>query len=240
MKKIIVTGSDGFIGKELVKVLKNDSNNIVYEIDRKTGSEANDIESIMNNTHIDVVFHLAAQTSVFNKDIDQIIQDNILTFVTVANACQKHKTKLVYASSSTANPQNTTSLYGLSKKFNEDYARLYCPDATGVRLHNVYNETTPREGTLMWHILNDDVICLFNNGENKRHFTLVDDAVKGIIKAANLNLQLVNCFGDECLTIKEFVDKHNTGNKKVVLLNQIRELDKEEQQIDKKLVNIIS
>ena len=70
MKHIIVTGSEGFIGKELVKALKSDVNNVVYEVDRKIGIEADNIESIINNHHIDVVYHLAAQTSVFNKDID--------------------------------------------------------------------------------------------------------------------------------------------------------------------------
>lgn len=238
MKHIIVTGSSGFIGKELVKVLKSDSNNIVYEVDRKIGIEVNDIESIINNHHIDVVYHLAAQTSVFNKDINQIIKDNILAFVTVANACQKHNIKLVYASSSTANPLNTTSLYGLSKKFNEDFAQIYCPTATGVRLHNVYNETTPREGTLMWHINNDDVITLYNNGENKRYFTEVKYAVNGLIYASSLNNKLVNCYNPDLITIKNFTELHNKHNKKIILLNETRELDKEIQYINNNLLNI--
>lgn len=237
-KNVIVTGSDGFIGKQLVKQLKKDMNN-VYEIDRKRGIEADSIESILANNNINVVFHLAAQTSVFNDNIDLVIADNIITFVKIANLCNKYNVKLVYASSSTANPENITSIYGLSKKFDEDYAKLYCPKATGIRLHNVYSETNPREGTLMWHILNDDEIKLYNNGENKRHFTYIDNAVKSIIKAADSNLQLVNCFDEKCLTIKEFVDKHNKHNKKVVLLNQIRELDKEEQLIDNSIINII-
>lgn len=238
MKHIIVTGSSGFIGKEFVKVLKSDSNNIVYEVDRKIGIEADSIESIIDTNQIDIVYHLAAQTSVFNKDINQIIKDNILAFVTVANACQKHNIKLVYASSSTANPLNTTSLYGLSKKFNEDYARLYCPDATGVRLHNVYNEITPREGTLMWHVNNDDVITLYNNGQNKRYFTEVKYAIKGFIYAAGLNENLVNCYNPKLMTTKQFTDIHNKHNKKIILLNETRELDKEIQYINNDLLNI--
>ena len=238
MKHIIVTGSSGFIGKELVKVLKSDSNNIVYEVDRKIGIEADSIESIIDANQIDIVYHLAAQTSVFNKDINQIIKDNILAFVTVANLCNKYNIKLVYASSSTANIENITSLYGLSKRFDEEYAKLYCQSATGVRLHNVYSETTSREDTLMWHINNDDVITLYNNGENKRYFTEVKYAVKGLIYASSLNNKLVNCYNPDLITIKNFTKLHNKHNKKIILLNKTRELDKEIQYINNDLLNI--
>lgn len=235
---IIVTGSDGFIGKELVKTLTQDLNNNVFEVDRKRGIEVDSIESIIKKKHIDLIYHLAAQTSVFNKDNAQIIKDNIVAFVTVVDLCNKYNIKLVYASSSTANPLNTTSLYGLSKKFNEDFAQIYCPTATGVRLHNVYSETTPREGTLMWHINNDDVITLYNNGENKRYFTEVKYAVKGLIYASSLNNKLVNCYNPDLITIKNFTELHNKHNKKIILLNETRELDKEIQYINDDLLNI--
>lgn len=237
-KNIIVTGSEGFIGKELVKTLKKDKNNVIFEVDRKKFLEADSIEFIFINNKIDLVYHLAAQTSVFNKDIEQVILDNILCFVKIVELCNKYNAKLVYASSSTANPINITSIYGLSKKFDEDYAKIYCPTATGIRLHNVYSETNPREGTLMWHILNDSVITLYNNGENKRHFTHISDAVNGLIYASHSNEKLLNCYGPSDLTIKEFVDKHNVKNKKVVLLNEKREFDKEEQLIDDNIENI--
>jgi nucleoside-diphosphate-sugar epimerase len=38
-------------------------------------------------------------------------------------------------------------MYGMSKRFNEQFAKAYCPSATGVRLHNVYGRE-PRQGTL--------------------------------------------------------------------------------------------
>lgn len=239
-KNIIVTGSDGFIGKELVKELKNDVNNNVLEIDRKSLTEVDYVELLFTLYDIDIVYHLAAQTSVFNTNHAQIIKDNIDCFVKIVDICNKYGTKLVYASSSTANNVNTTSLYGLSKKFNEDYAKLYYPEAVGVRLHNVYDEDHPREGTLMWHVLNDDVIRLYNKGDNRRHFTHVKDAVKGLICAENSKVKLVNCFNPEILTTKEFVNLHNKFNKKVELLDEIRDLDVLEQQVDESIPNILN
>ena len=134
-------------------------NHHVITIDRKINLEASNIVNMLDN--VDAVIHLAAQTSVFNTNTEQICEDNITTFIKIANACNDKHVKLVYASSSTANNCNTTSLYGLSKRFDEEYASIYCPSATGVRLHNVWSEN-PREGTLMWCLLNKENTVLFN------------------------------------------------------------------------------
>src|SRR5699024_4152418 len=148
---VIVTGSEGFIGKVLcLELLKRGVE--VIRVDRKNGYEASDIGELLKNGGIDCVFHLAAQTSVFNENLEQIRKDNIDTFMRVANACNQYHVKLVYASSSTANPENTTSMYGISKYFDEQYASIYCKAATGCRLYNVYSPT-PRERTLLWFLL---------------------------------------------------------------------------------------
>ena len=119
----------------------------MVRIDRHLGIEAKDIGNYLD-ADVVAVFHLAAQTSVFNDDLRQIAHDNINTFMEVVEQCNKHRIKLVYASSSTANDGNTTSLYGLSKRFDEKFADLYSENATGVRLHNVYGPN-PRPGTLL-------------------------------------------------------------------------------------------
>ena len=154
MKKIIVTGSEGFIGKALCRELSKRGVEVIG-IDRKNGTEASNVHELLKKGDIDCVFHLAAQTSVFNENLEQIRKDNIDTFMSVANACNLYRVKLVYASSSTANPVNTTSMYGISKHFDEQYASVYCKTATGCRLHNVYSPN-PRERPLLWFLLNEE------------------------------------------------------------------------------------
>ena len=239
-KNIIVTGSDGFIGKYLVTELKKDPANKVFEVDRKNYFEVDYIELLFIKYDIDIVFHLAAQTSVFNENHLQVVKDNIDSFVKIVDLCEKYGTKLVYASSSTANIKNTTSIYGLSKRFDEEYAKLYSTVATGVRLHNVYHENNPREGTLMWHVLNDNPIKLWNNGNNIRHFTHVNDAVNGLIKAVNSNELLVNCYDPKVMTTLEFVKEHNVNKTPIVLLNEVRDRDKYEQEVDETITNILN
>ncbi len=234
---IIVTGSDGFIGQALAKKLKT-MGHFVYCLDRKSNTEADSINAIIDNFNIDIVFHLAAQTSVFNQNKKDIIRDNIDTFVKISDACKNHGVKLVYASSSTANMNNITSLYGMSKMFDELYAKLYFPEATGVRLHNIYSEN-PRTGTLMWHALNDDIVKLYNNGQNKRCFTYIDDAVNGLIYAAFSKLPLYNCVNQEEITTEQFVQKiNNYKNIKYQLCPEKRNLDNSYQHVDNSIPTI--
>ena len=84
---MIVTGSEGFIGKALCRELaKRDVE--VIGLDRKSGIEATKVCELLKNGGIDCVFHLAAQTSVFNGNLEQIRKDNIDTFMRVADSCE--------------------------------------------------------------------------------------------------------------------------------------------------------
>lgn len=203
MKKAIITGSEGFIGKFLCARLNGLFD--VIRIDTKTGGDAVRIEPLLAQGDIDAVFHLAAETSVFNDRLDDIERENIHAFIAVATACHRHGVKLVYASSSTANACNTTSMYGMSKRFNEQFAKAYCPSATGVRLHNVYGRE-PRQGTLLYNLLHGPC-TIYNGGRNVRHFTYIGDAAEALIYAYGSNRQLVNVRNPKSNTVREFCDE---------------------------------
>lgn len=234
-QNIVVTGAFGFIGKELVKQLKLNPSNKVYEVDKKFGTNAKNIEFLINYYNIDTIYHLAAQTSVFNENLEDIVDDNILVFVRLAKICNDRGIKLVYASSSTANNCNTTSLYGLSKRFDEEFAKIYCPSATGVRLHNVYGPNQ-REGTLLWCLLNQDETVLYNNGNNTRCFTYIDDAVKGLLLASQTSGGLYNCVNPEKITIKEFAD---LVGKPYKLTDKVRDKDNIDQSVNRSIPDIL-
>lgn len=90
------SGSEGFIGKALCQELAK-RNVEVIGIDRKNGTEASKVCELLKYGDIDCVFHLAAQTSVFNGNLEQIRKDNIDTFMCIADACNQYHVKLVYA-----------------------------------------------------------------------------------------------------------------------------------------------
>lgn len=230
--KVLITGGEGFIGKALAAALIKRGVQ-VESIDRKNGIEAGDFFTSADLSDIDCVYHLAAQTSVFNKNHSDIIHDNIQTFMAVCGACKRNNVKLVYASSSTAAPGNATSLYGISKRFDEDYAKCYYPSATGVRFHNVYGPN-PRQGTLLWYLLNDDHVKLYNEGRNVRHFTYIDDIVQSLIYASGTHTQLLNAANTETTTtlqLAELVKQYKPLE--IELIPSERELDRAEQTIER-------
>lgn len=233
----VITGGEGFIGKALANHLRQ-RGAYVISIDRKCGIEAGDF--FMNNPldDVDVVFHLAAQTSVFNTNKSDIMHDNLEVFKIVCDVCAARNVKLVYASSSTANEGNTTSLYGISKQFNEQYAACYNPKATGVRFHNVYGPE-PRQGTLLWYLLNNEHVSLYNNGQNVRHFTYIDDIVESLIFAAGTSHQLINAANPEAITtlqLAEMVRKYKPIDIRLVATE--REFDRKEQKVNESVYTV--
>ena len=58
---VLVTGSSGFIGKNLVKKLKNLGSKIV-EADIDCGIDITNLDDFKKINNVDLVFHLAAKT----------------------------------------------------------------------------------------------------------------------------------------------------------------------------------
>lgn len=228
--KVIITGGGGFIGKALAASLVKRGIEVI-SIDRNNGIEAGEYFTNADLSDIDCVFHLAAQTSVFNTNKTDIIRDNIDLFKIVCDACARYRVKLVYASSSTAAEGNTTSLYGISKRFNEEYARCYNPTATGVRFHNVYGPN-PRQGTLLWCLLNQERVKLYNMGRNVRHFTHIDDIIESLVFAYGSTLPLVNAANpEETTTLQLAQEVQRYKPLEIELVEQERDFDRKEQSV---------
>ena len=235
--KILVTGSEGFIGKELVRTLHSMGHTVIG-CDRKSLQEVSAIAKCNQSyalNGIKAVVHLAAQTSVFNNDIRQIEEDNILTFMDIVDFSNANGCRLVYASSSCA--ANITSLYGLSKRFDEEFAAIYARNAVGVRFHNVYGPNQ-REGTLLAVAMDcmakGKPIKLYNNGKNLRHFTYIDDIVRGIVWLLPRDTKgIVNiCSPEETSTLEFIEELQNYVPVKYELTDEIRNFDKELQHVD--------
>lgn len=159
-------------------------------------------------------------------------KDNIDTFMRVADACNQNHVKLIYASSSTANPENTTSMYGISKYFDEQYASIYCKAATGCRLHNVYGPN-PRKRTLLWFLMEKENVSLYNCGQNIRCFTYIDDVIEGLIYSVGCNRQLINICNVQPVTTMYFASLVKYYKPlEIELINEKRDFDNLEQSVN--------
>lgn len=237
-KKILVTGSPGFIGANLViRLLQDMSSGTVVSLDNMNNyydpnlkkyrlsliekaaatssakhvficssiTDKEQVDSIFNTYHFDIVVNLAAQAGVrYSIDHpDAYIESNIIGFYNLLEACRHSPVKhLVYASSSSVyggnkkvpfsiddKVDNPVSLYAATKKSNEllayAYSKLYNIPSTGLRLFTVYG---PAGRPDMFYysatqkLAAGKTIQIFNYGNMKRDFTYIDDIIEGIVR----------------------------------------------------------
>lgn len=129
MKKILITGSSGYIGSHLCKMLENDYE--VHGLDingpQHPVKEFNQIDInrlFITEEEYDAVIHLAALVNV--SESERIpIQYYITNINGTMNVLSKIRTKnFIFASTGAA--ESCHSAYGISKRAAEDVVREYC------------------------------------------------------------------------------------------------------------------
>src|SRR6056300_344188 len=105
MQRVVVTGSEGFIGKNLCPYLEKRGIEVVpYDI--KFGG------SLPPLNGIDAVIHLGANSSTTETDLKKILNENFIFSGTLYQLCANMDIKFQYASSA--------SVYGVADTFQED------------------------------------------------------------------------------------------------------------------------
>lgn len=184
---ITITGAKGFIGKQLVPVLRRAK----YQVTEFDLQDGNDIFSEAFTAAVDfsdVVIHLAAQVSVDNsfKHPEKTFHTNVLGTARVVELCMRYKKKLIYPSSASVyHPE--LSPYAKSKKIAEDIVveAMKTLPVTVFRFFNVYGEgMTEKSGSVMYRFLHDEELTVYGDGEQTRDYINVTDIVD--ILAASL------------------------------------------------------
>lgn len=206
-KKILITGSQGFIGKHLLNELlpkcKIIGINSIY--DKKTKNyiplkknivklKASDVSSNLTG-----IVHLAAITDVnfCQQNPQKCFETNVLGTQKTLEVARKKDCKFVYVSTSHVygkpeklplkeeHQKNPNSIYAASKLAGEicceGYARSYGMDISIVRLFSVYGPNSPT------HLVTSRIISQLDkpsiklgNLRPKRDFIFVTDAIKAI------------------------------------------------------------
>ena len=209
---ILVTGGAGFIGSHLSKKLVELNHNVIIIDNLNNGNIINistimnkikfikediittNIDSIIEEYSIDMIYHLAAQISVINSIEDPIndINNNVLTTIKLLESCKKNNVKkFIFSSSGGAilnnNNRKPLSPYGINKNVIKDYLDYYSNNynikCIEVLLSNVYGENQndkrdcPAIPLFINKILNNETITLYNNGKNIRDYIYVKDVV---------------------------------------------------------------
>lgn len=237
-KTILVTGGSGFIGSNLVDELISQDFKVIV-IDKESPKFKNKeakyyimnlanekIAKVFEENKIDIVVHLAAQTSVniSVKDPKQDSTDNILATLNLLECCKKHKVSKIVASSSAAvygepvslpiseeHPLVPMSPYALSKCTMESYIKLSGLDYIIYRFSNVYGPrqaNSSESGVISIftnNMINNRATTIYGDGEQYRDFIYVKDIVNCIIKSLDFKFknEIVNLSTNTKITINE-------------------------------------
>jgi len=228
MKKILITGSSGYIGSHLCKMLEND-----YEVH---GLDVNPPTIPIKNFHhininhlfniqetFDTCIHLAALVNVGQSEKHPIPYyiTNINGTMNVINKVECNN--FIFASTGAA--EGCASAYGISKRAAEDVVREYCTehnkkDYTIFRFYNVIGSTvvppTNPDG-LMFNLLKakeTGEFTIYGNDYNEswdgtcvRDYVHVNEICTALKDAIETPANKIECLGHGVgYTVKEIVN----------------------------------
>lgn len=231
MTRIVVLGSNGFLGTELHETLSKNNFHAHYMIHKKIKELKNNqfygdiLESktlFKNLNDNDIVVNLVGQ---YSKNDSEFINSNLTGSLNLLNIAKEKKLKIIYASSlnvygeSCKYPSkekdlpNPITKYGLIKllteKLYEQYSKLYNIDVTIIRFGNIYGKK--KKSGIIYNILNStkkNPVTLTNNGNQFRDFLHIDDAVSGLIRTIEVppkNYQIYNLCSQEKISSKQII-----------------------------------
>jgi len=199
--RILLTGASGFIGTYLARELSSSGHDVVG-VDYVDGDLASpDVaRHLISVNYPDLVVHLAAKVGrLFGEENPgTTIGANAIATTYVARVCGQENRRLVYVSTSEAfgdqGRHNVTerdpdalphNLYGLSKRWGEEAARLYAPKGLQIlRLSMPYGPGLPAGRgraavvTFLWQAHRRKPITVHRNGH--RCLCWIGDLIAGI------------------------------------------------------------
>lgn len=248
MKKIAITGSSGFIGKQLVPILKS-LGYAVTEISRAKGLDISKWDSVKDVPKCDIIIHLAAKTFVPDSfdnprvfyDVNQTVTTNAMELARLWNS------KVIYMSSYFYGPPQYLPVdekhslhphnpYAQTKMISENivsgYARDFNLKGIVFRLSNIYGPNQD-ESFLIPTILKQVIVgkLVLKDPRPKRDFIHILDVVDAIVTSIEkdfTSLEIVNLGSGVSYSVEEIVDLFRRNSKNSFTIDYTNEFRKGE------------
>ena len=232
-KRVLVTGSSGFVGKNLVEELKRQDAKVLTltdhdgrRIDIRDQQRVNGIINEIRN--IDIIYHLAAITSVpFSfENPGETYEVNVIGTLNILELCRLCNTeKIVFASSyiygqpqympiDEEHPLQPTNPYARSKILGEELCKAYNTDfgvkCIILRPFNIYGAGQNK------NFLIPSIIAQLQYGKielkdpaPKRDFIYISDIIEAYINAEEFkgNFEVFNIGYGKSYSVKEITEK---------------------------------
>ena len=213
--KILILGSEGFVGNNLVLGLSSKHEVFCADIFESSNHQHyrqfdvtsfDNVLNVVNN--VDVVINLVAHSLV--SSIDGSITNakiNIMGLLNVLESCRKNNVKkIIFTSASSmigipqtsnvseTHPASPQTAYGITKLTSEHYLRLYKEmyglDYTIFRFFNIYgpHQKNGLIPTLYSRIKNNEPLTVFGKGDQIRDYVFIQDVVPFFQKACESDI----------------------------------------------------
>ncbi len=178
--KILVTGSNGFIGKNLISHLRE-----LEDIEIVTFDKEDNFDKIINNIDdIDFIFHLAGVNR--PTDVKEFYEGNSDLTKKLVDLIKDRNIPLLVTSSIQAMKDND---YGKSKKIAEDYIINNLDNYFIYRLHNVFGKwCRPNYNSVIatfCYNISHDLEIKVDNPATELELIYIDDICEEFIKILN-------------------------------------------------------
>lgn len=182
--KILVTGSKGFIAKNLISELRNRKFLDIYEFHKDSTSE----DLVQYTSDCDFVFHLAGVNR--PTDSKEYIVGNVDLTSELLNLLTKNK-KIPPILLSSSIQANLNNMYGVSKKAGEDillnFEKEFGNKVLIYRFENVFGKwSKPNYNSVIatfCHNLSRNIPIVINNDQAELNLIYIDDVVNELINA---------------------------------------------------------
>ncbi len=228
MKKILVTGANGFVGTRLVQKLKKVGHEVVSLTSREGDIADPSTLSKLYQTDIDFAFHLASRTYIPDawENPVEFQRVNVMGTMNVLELCRNDKIPLTYVSaylygipkslpikeSDRLEPNNP---YALSKFMAEEacrfYAQYYNLPITIIRPFNIYGP-----GQKAYFLIPEIINKVLENQPirlkdmlPRRDFLYLDDLVEALLRTIPLissGYRIYNIGSGKSFSVKEIVE----------------------------------
>ena len=208
--KIVLTGSEGFIGGSLLKELKKDKNNNIYLLNQDKQQWDDEITLEQTISQCDIIFHVGAISDTTLHDCNRMLYWNYILSKRLFDLARKYDKKVVYSSSAATYGLGDglpTNIYGWSKKLAEEYGLKSCEKFVALRYFNVYGPGEEHKGkmaSVAYQAYNKGSFTLFPK-KPKRDFVYIKDVVNANLAAAKLDRGIFDVGYGNAMSFEELV-----------------------------------